>query len=308
MVRGRLLARSAAAADVDRGTAGRLPGAAAAEPRVAGLGRPRAGPPAAGVAAADPSAAGAGPLGAVNAASAFRACCSASRPAGVASWWGAVPDFCCTTWVSSCARSRRDRSVVRGAVPGRWTTPSVAYESAAMRAAVRLISGPRRTVTSAGRWPVTAATASCTSRGTRTDCSVTSGGGVGDAARGDSPEGRGDSPDGRGDSPDGAVLLVARVVGRRAFASSVGASALAVEARRWTAGADVELADVKSVADVEVDAADVVTPGAAPVGACGVLFEGVVAGRRRSLGVKGGDGARSGVCGRDDGFTDSATG
>jgi Iap family predicted aminopeptidase len=104
---------------------------------------------------------------------------------------------------------------------------------------------------------------------------------------------------------------------------------LAVEARRWTAGADVELADVTpaadvegdaadvegdaadvevDAADVEVDAADVVTPGAAPVGACGVLFEGVVAGRRRSLGVKGGDGARSGVCGRDDGFTDSATG
>jgi hypothetical protein len=97
---------------------------------------------------------------------------------------------------------------------------------------------------------------------------------------------------------------------------------LAVEARRWTAGADVELADVTpaadvegdaadvegDAADVEGDAADVVTPGAAPVGACGVLFEGVVAGRRRSLGVKGGDGARSGVCGRDDGFTDSATG
>ena len=45
-----------------------------------------------------------------------------------------------------------------------------------MRAAVRFTSGPRRTVTSSGRWPVTCATASCTSRGTRTDSSETSGG------------------------------------------------------------------------------------------------------------------------------------
>ena len=45
-----------------------------------------------------------------------------------------------------------------------------------MRAAVRFTSGPRRTVTSSGRCPVTCATASCTSRGTRTDSSETSGG------------------------------------------------------------------------------------------------------------------------------------
>ena len=41
-----------------------------------------------------------------------------------------------------------------------------------MLAAVRLTSGPRRTVTSVGRWPVTSATASCTSRGTGMDLST----------------------------------------------------------------------------------------------------------------------------------------
>jgi hypothetical protein len=67
-----------------------------------------------------------------------------------------------------------------------------------MRAAVRFTSGPRRTVTSSGRCPVTCATASCTSRGTRTDSSETSGGlallvglGVPEARRWVTPAGTG---------------------------------------------------------------------------------------------------------------------
>ena len=75
--------------------------------------------------------------------------------------------------------------------------PSVAYESAAMRAAVRLTRGPRRTVTSAGRCPVTDATASCTSRGTRRDCSLNSGGGEPGVAAAEGPDG-GVGPDGCG--------------------------------------------------------------------------------------------------------------
>lgn len=86
VVRGSVLARSAAAADVDRATAGRPLRTVATDAVGDGLGPERA--------ALARALGVAGEGGAAKAASARMACCSASRPAGVASWWGAVPDFC----------------------------------------------------------------------------------------------------------------------------------------------------------------------------------------------------------------------
>lgn len=129
-VRGSAAARSAAAADVDRETAGRplrpVGDAGACDRDAVRPPTARATLGAEGRPVAADACGAAGARGAEKAASARIACSSAARPAGVISWRGAVPDFCCTTWVSSWASRRRERSVVRGAVPGRCTTPSVA--------------------------------------------------------------------------------------------------------------------------------------------------------------------------------------
>ena len=71
-------------------------------------------------------------LGIPMCVSARRASASSARPAGVFSAGRREPCFCCcTTWVSSCARSRRELSLVNGAVPGTCTV-SLAVNASAL--------------------------------------------------------------------------------------------------------------------------------------------------------------------------------